>query len=380
MDRFKWQAEKCHHGNTKDTIKTGRAVMKGIKNKGFTLIEILVSLAILGIVLAGIYSVYNMQHKSYIVQEQVAEMQQSERIALQMITRDIRMAGLGLSGCNSATGGKIVFNEDINENGILDIGEDVNGNGGAPQVYDGLGYDGSDIITAVYYPFSPQGTAGGYTNISGPTGQISSSAILDVYDNTGFAAGDAAIITSATDGCHYALIRITALPGGGQLQHNTMQSFENLPGRIGSGFLQGDIVRKVISEGGGGIITYAINNNYQLTRAIGSSAPQPLADNIEDMQIAYGIDTDNNRIVEDDEWFNDPTGQDMTLLREIRLALVARTMREDPAYNTGTRPVIENHDPAGSVITTPAQAVRYRRRVLQTTVKLRNIDETVARF
>ena len=78
-----------------------------------------------------------------------------------MITRDIRMAGLGLSGCNSAAGGKIIFNEDINGNGLLDAGEDANGNGGAPQVYDGLGYDGSDIITAVYYPFNPQGTAGG---------------------------------------------------------------------------------------------------------------------------------------------------------------------------------------------------------------------------
>ena len=91
--------------------------MKGVENKGFTLIEILVSLAILGIVLAGIYSVYNMQHKSYIVQEQVTEMQQSERIALQMITRDIRMAGLGLSECNSATGGKIKIKEKINLDG-----------------------------------------------------------------------------------------------------------------------------------------------------------------------------------------------------------------------------------------------------------------------
>ena len=353
--------------------------MKGVKNKGFTLIEILVSLAILGIVLAGIYSVYNMQHKSYIVQEQVTEMQQSERIALQMITRDIRMAGLGLSGCNSAAGGKIIFNEDINGNGILDAGEDANGNGGAPQVYDGLGYDGSDIITAVYYPFSPQGTAGGYTNILGLPVQIGSSAILDVYNNTGFAAGDLALIVSATDGCHYALIRITALLGGGQLEHNPGQSFENLPGGIGSGFLQGDIVRRVNSEGGGGIITYAIDN-YQLTRAVDGGAAQPLAENIEDMQIAYGIDIDNNRIVEDDEWFNDPTNRDMTLLREIRLSLVARTTREDPAYNVGARPVVEGHDPVGSVITTPAQAARYRRRVLQTTIKLRNIDETVARF
>ena len=98
------------------------------------------------------------------------------------------------------------------------------------------------------------------------------------------------------------------------------------------------------------------------------------------MQIAYGIDIDNNRIVEDDEWFNDPTNRDMTLLREIRLSLVARTTREDPAYNVGERPVVEGHDPAGSVITTPAQAARYRRRVLQTTIKLRNIDETIARF
>lgn len=355
--------------------------MKGIKNKGFTLIEILVSLAILGIVLAGIYSVYNMQHKSYIVQEQVTEMQQSERIALQMITRDIRMAGLGLSGCNSSSGGKIIFNEDINGNGILDTGEDANGNGGAPQVYDGIGYDGSDIITAAYYPFNPQGTAGGYTNISGPTGQIGNSVILDVYDNTGFAADDLALIVSAADGCHYALIRVTALLGGGQLQHNPEKSFENLPGGIGSGFFQNDIVRKVNSEGGGGIITYAINDSYQLTRKVDSGAAQPLADNIEDMQIAYGIDTDNNRIVEEaDEWFNDPTGQDLTLLREIRLTLVARTTREDPAYNIGVRPVVEGHDPAGSVITTPAQAARYRRRVLQTTIKLRNIDETVARF
>ena len=49
-----------------------------VKNiKGFTLIELMVALAILGIVLAGIYSIFNTQHKSYIVQEQVVDSQQN---------------------------------------------------------------------------------------------------------------------------------------------------------------------------------------------------------------------------------------------------------------------------------------------------------------
>ena len=43
------------------------------KNKGFTLIEILVALAITAIVLSAIYAAYQSQHKTYITQEAVAE-------------------------------------------------------------------------------------------------------------------------------------------------------------------------------------------------------------------------------------------------------------------------------------------------------------------
>ena len=64
-----------------------------IWNKGFTLIEALVAMAIAGVAMAGIYSAYSSQQRSYIVQEQVAGMQQSLRAAMDLMEREIRMAG-----------------------------------------------------------------------------------------------------------------------------------------------------------------------------------------------------------------------------------------------------------------------------------------------
>ena len=67
-------------------------------NYGFTLIELLVVIAMSGIVMAGIYSVYYSQQKSYIVQDEVAAMQQNLRVAMFHLSRDIRMAGCDPSG------------------------------------------------------------------------------------------------------------------------------------------------------------------------------------------------------------------------------------------------------------------------------------------
>lgn len=64
-----------------------------LDHKGFTLIEILISLAITTIVMAGIFSTFNAQSKSFSAQQQVTEMQQNARAAMDMMTREIRMAG-----------------------------------------------------------------------------------------------------------------------------------------------------------------------------------------------------------------------------------------------------------------------------------------------
>jgi len=63
------------------------------QEQGFTLIELLVAIAMLGIVMAAIYSTYKSQQDSYVAQEQVAEMQQNLRASLYQMARDLRMAG-----------------------------------------------------------------------------------------------------------------------------------------------------------------------------------------------------------------------------------------------------------------------------------------------
>ncbi|MEW6615755.1 MAG: prepilin-type N-terminal cleavage/methylation domain-containing protein [Thermodesulfobacteriota bacterium] len=65
------------------------------KELGFTLIEIMIALAIAGILLVSIYNLYISQSTTYTVQEQVSDMQQNARVAMDIVSRHIRMAGLG---------------------------------------------------------------------------------------------------------------------------------------------------------------------------------------------------------------------------------------------------------------------------------------------
>lgn len=64
------------------------------KNRsGFTLIEVLIVAAMLGIVMGAIYSLYVTHQRTAYTQEEVVEVQQNLRIAMDSISRDIRMSG-----------------------------------------------------------------------------------------------------------------------------------------------------------------------------------------------------------------------------------------------------------------------------------------------
>jgi len=63
--------------------------------KGLTLIELLIAVAISGILMAAIYRTFIGQHRAYTVQEQVVDMQQNARVAINRMMREIRMAGFG---------------------------------------------------------------------------------------------------------------------------------------------------------------------------------------------------------------------------------------------------------------------------------------------
>ena len=91
-------------------------------HSGFTLIGLLIAMAVGIVVLGAVYSVFIIQNKAYKVQEQIAEMQQNARAAMDFMTRDIRMAGYDPSGSASAT---IVSATANSINFTLDITDDA---------------------------------------------------------------------------------------------------------------------------------------------------------------------------------------------------------------------------------------------------------------
>jgi type IV pilus assembly protein PilW len=104
----------------------------GSLRNGFSLVELLVAMAIAGVVMAAVFKIYTTQQDSYVLQEQVAEMQQSGRTAKYVMTREIRMAGYdptGLAGAGfiSAGGTIIHFTMDItDEDGTITVpGDDI---------------------------------------------------------------------------------------------------------------------------------------------------------------------------------------------------------------------------------------------------------------
>jgi len=61
--------------------------------KGFSLIELMVAIAIASVLMAAISTFYHSQLKTHVTQQEIADMQQDARAAMYMMTREIRMAG-----------------------------------------------------------------------------------------------------------------------------------------------------------------------------------------------------------------------------------------------------------------------------------------------
>ena len=64
-----------------------------LNKRGITLIELLIAFVMCAIVIGGIYRVYIAQTRAYTVQDQVVEVQQNIRSAMEILLRDLRMAG-----------------------------------------------------------------------------------------------------------------------------------------------------------------------------------------------------------------------------------------------------------------------------------------------
>jgi prepilin-type N-terminal cleavage/methylation domain-containing protein len=62
-------------------------------DRGFTLVELLIAMAVGMIVLGAVYALFIVQNKHLANQEQLAELHQNARIAMDMMVREISMAG-----------------------------------------------------------------------------------------------------------------------------------------------------------------------------------------------------------------------------------------------------------------------------------------------
>lgn len=69
--------------------------------KGFTLVELMISIVISSIIMLGVVSVYSSSRKGQKINESIARIQENLRFAADMMTRDIRMAGY--TGCKGAS-------------------------------------------------------------------------------------------------------------------------------------------------------------------------------------------------------------------------------------------------------------------------------------
>lgn len=66
------------------------------KNRGFSLVEVMVALLLSAVVTTAAFKAYVSQHKNYMIQDDITNIQQNARASLDELTRQIRMAGYQL--------------------------------------------------------------------------------------------------------------------------------------------------------------------------------------------------------------------------------------------------------------------------------------------
>lgn len=403
---------------------------------GFTLIEALVTLAVTALLVVGILGVFDFNNKVARVQTQVADMQQSLRVAQYEMVRYTRMAGRGGVPADRA----VEMRDNVGESGAqgtILVGED------SPLVL-----RGSDVITIrgvfstpVYQldyvkpeEFPPvdegEGTGTVFLHDPSPTGVPQDLTPIQHMIDDG--TKEALILVSPlTD----SILAIVEFEGGvintvdtptGKVTTATI----NFRFKGGGGDSNADQFAALAGGGGGpfplkSAVTLGILEEYRFyvrddRLAAGADAPLTptllapklamarvfpgtekaygntddsrkanlkldLADNILDLQVALGMDRNGNGEVEGpplaasaNEWFHDDLADAAFTgpLGYVRINTVARTGRPDRDFRALRLEPLEDrvYKNTSLDLNDPASPERfYRRRVLQTIVDLRNL-------
>ena len=111
--------EEC---SVKDNNMSGVPWFSG-RTGGFSLVELMIAMAVGLVVLGAMYSVFTVQNKTFGNQEEIVAMQQNVRAGMDMVTREIMMAGYNPTGGTPEPGivtagaDSITFTMDITNTG-----------------------------------------------------------------------------------------------------------------------------------------------------------------------------------------------------------------------------------------------------------------------
>jgi len=234
------------------------------RERGFTLIELLFAMAIALIVIACISSAFISQRKTYAVQEQISEMQQNARAAMDIMSSEIRMTGYGVPPtANLSTWITWVASPTMNNNPKI-----VDGGGPNPdEIYIVACFDGAATTLSA-------AAATGDTSLSLTDGSLFNTTNKKVISINGI---ENAVITGISG--NTLTIDIDPTTGGNQ--------------GLANGYAPGDSVSIVK------VISYSIVQETENSRTIFTlkrnenlgAGRQPLAENIVDLQITQSGDT-----------------------------------------------------------------------------------------
>jgi len=107
----------------------GRAVRAGLgRDCGFTLIELMIAMAVVSIVMAAVAGVFTVLSRNYTAQNVAAAVQQDVRNGVERMAKDIRMAGLNPlktadAGFGAVSADSIEIRADRNINGVIDAAD-----------------------------------------------------------------------------------------------------------------------------------------------------------------------------------------------------------------------------------------------------------------
>lgn len=326
--------------------------------RGFTLIELLIAVALTAVLSLAIFDLFINQERAFSIQDQVGDMQQNVRVSMELISRDARMAGYRIPSSFAMVVYDNVPAGNIVDGGGVTVG--TNAKAGTDAVT--FSYVDGDFETYAVNPPGASLTSNNFSICAEDTyitgNNVTSSFpyqpgdVVGIYSVGGFMfiqITSTGVLGGGGCSAGYSLVKMNFTPG---------QSPINLPSGIDQ-ICGGDcdhpypVMAKMVAR------TYYVSANNELMAsepvAGGGYNPQPLAENIEDLQLHYfltgGAESDAPATISD--------------VREVRINVLGRTASPDPRLTNMSEPALEDgvaHGPDG-----------YRRRLLTSRIKVRNL-------